>query len=56
VKANIHQKRLERKKQNKIVMASAEGAKLKEKKRRLKLDKKKVKKRQKIMDYELRKN
>ncbi len=56
VKANIHQKRLERKKQNKIVMASAEGAKIKEKKRKVKLEKKKLKKRDKIMHYELRKN
>ena len=56
VKANIHQKRLERKKQQKIAMASAEGAKIKDKKRKVKLEKKKLKKKEKILQWELRKN
>ena len=56
VKSGIQKKRLERKRQQKIVMASSEGAKIKEKKRTRKALKKKEKKRAKILHYELRKN
>ena len=38
------------------MMASAEGAKVKERKRHRKMEKKKEKKREKIMQYEMKKN
>lgn len=56
VKSNIMKKRLERKRVMKVKMASAEGAKIKEKKRERKAEKKKQKKKQKILHYELRKS
>ena len=56
VKANITKKRMERKKLQKVAMAGASGARIKERKRKVKLEKKKLKNRDKIMNYELRKN
>lgn len=56
VKTGIHKKRLERKKLQKIQMASADGAKLKEKKRMRKALKKKEKKQAKKLHFEMRKN
>jgi hypothetical protein len=55
VKAGIQKKRLERKRQEKILMASAEGAKLKEKRRERKALKKKEKKKEVKLQRELRK-
>ena len=55
VKAGVHSKRLERKKMQKIKLAGAEGAAIKERKRDRKNTKKKEQKRQKLLQYELRK-
>ena len=56
VKAGVHKKRQQRKKMQQIRMAGADGAKIKERKRERKNIKKKEQKRQKIMQFELRKN
>lgn len=56
VKAGIQAKRVERRRQQKVLLATDQGAKLKEKKRARKAEKKREKKRAKIMHYELRKN
>ena len=47
---------MERKKLQKVAMAGVDGARIKERKRKVKLEKKKLKNRDKIMNYELRKN
>jgi hypothetical protein len=55
VKAKVHGKRLERKKQQKIRLAGAEGALIKERKRERKRDKKREQKRDNRLQLELRK-
>ncbi len=56
VKQQVLKKRLERRMQQKVLMASAEGAVIKERKRTRKAEKKKEKKKEKKLHYELRKN
>ncbi|TNV87999.1 hypothetical protein FGO68_gene14880 [Halteria grandinella] len=55
VKQGIVQKRMQRKKQQKIVMASAEGARMKEQRRTRKAEKKRQQKKDKRLQMELRK-